>query len=68
MNKEEFIETYTQIHEKISFIEKEIEFFTQNKTNILQNPYILKDLKSRLEGEIEKLNKTREYERFIFKY
>jgi hypothetical protein len=68
MKKEEFIEQYTQIHEKISCIEREIDHFINNKDQIVENPLLLQDLKNRLEKEIETLNKTREHERQVFQY
>ena len=61
-----FIRTYSDIHEELTILEKEIEYHISNKTDILCDDYKIKDLKKRTIEVIELLNKTRENERKIF--
>jgi hypothetical protein len=68
MNKEEYIAQYTEIHEELSLIEKEIENHITNNNEILLDDSILVDLRTRAITQIDLLNKTRENERNEFKY
>ena len=68
MTKEEYISQYTEIHEELSLIEKEIENHITNNNEILLDDSILVDLKSRAIQQIDLLNKTRENERNEFNY
>lgn len=67
-SKEWFISEYESIHENLKFLEREIEKASQNKISLAQYPNLLQDLKKSTEIEIERLNKTREYERQVFNY
>lgn len=67
-DKQYFISQYDEIHENLSFLEREIESHLANKTIISENDQILDDLKMRTKNEIERLEKTRKYEREIFNY
>lgn len=68
MTKEEYISQYTEIHEELSLIEREIENHINNNEKILLDDSILIDLKSRAIQQIDLLNKTRENERNEFNY
>lgn len=68
MDKDWFISQYSEIHENINFLEREIENHLKNKKNLLDKDDVLDDLKSRTISEIERLNNTRKYEREIFNY
>ena len=68
MTKEEYISQYTEIHEELSLIEKEIENHITNNNEILLDDSILVDLKSRAIQQIDLLNKTRENERNEINY
>ena len=68
MDKDWFISQYSEIHENINFLEREIETHLKNKKNLLDKDNVLEDLKSRTISEIERLNNTRKYEREIFNY
>lgn len=68
INKEWFIEQYNDIHDNLSAIEKEIEYYLENKENLIGHEEILESLKTKAQLEIERLNKTREDERRIFNY
>jgi hypothetical protein len=68
MTKEEYINQYTEIHEELSLIEKEIENHITNNNEILLNDSILVDLRTRATTQIDLLNKTRENERNEFNY
>lgn len=68
MNKEEYIAHYTEIHEELSLIEKEIENHITNNSEILLDDSILVDLRIRAITQIDLLNKTRENERNEFNY
>ena len=68
MNKEEYIAQYSEIHEELSLIEKEIENHITNNNKILLDDSILVDLRTRAITQIDQLNKTRENERNEFNY
>jgi hypothetical protein len=68
MNKNWFIKQYNEVHTNLSNLEKEIEHYTKNRMQILGDDSILENLKSRVSLEIDRLNKTREYERKFFEY
>ena len=68
MTKEEYISQYTEIHEELSSIEKDIENYITNNNEILLDESILVDLKIRAIQQIDLLNKTRENERNEFNY
>jgi hypothetical protein len=68
MNKEEYIAQYSEIHEELSLIEKEIENHITNNNEILLDDSILVDLRTRAITQIDLLNKTRENERNEFNY
>jgi hypothetical protein len=68
MNKEYFIQKYTEIHENLHFLEKEIENHLKNKADLIGKDDVLDSLKKRTISEIERLNNTRKYEREIFNY
>ena len=68
MNKEWFITQYTEIHDNLSRLEKEIEDHQKNKFKISVDSSILEKLKIETHNEIKRLNKVREYERKIFNY
>ena len=68
MNKEYFITQYNEIHDNLSRLENQIEGHQKNKSEISSDPLILENLKLRVKEEIERLNKTREYERKLFNY
>jgi hypothetical protein len=68
MNKDWFISKYTEIHENLHFIEKEIERHLENKKDLIGKDEVLEDLKNRTLIEIERLNNTRKNEREIFNY
>jgi hypothetical protein len=68
MNKNWFISQYDEVHKNLSNLEKEIEHYTQNRMSMLSDDSVLEDLKKRVKLEIDRLNKTREYERRFFNY
>ncbi len=68
MNKEEYIAQYTEIHEELALIEREIENHITNNNEILLDDSILVDLRTRAITQIDLLNKTRENERNEFNY
>jgi hypothetical protein len=68
MTKEEYINQYTEIHEELSLIEKEIENHITNNDEILLDDSILIDIRTRATTQIDLLNKTRENERNEFNY
>ena len=68
MTKEEYISQYTEIHEELSLIEREIENHINNNNEILLDESILVDLRTRATTQIDLLNKTRENERNEFNY
>ena len=67
-NKDWFIQQYSDIHNNLFIIEKEIEYHLENKENLIGNDEVLERLKNKANLEIERLNKTREDERTIFNY
>ena len=67
-NKDWFIQQYSDIHNNLFIIEKEIEYHLENKENLIGNDEVLERLKNKANLEIERLNKTREDERRIFNY
>ena len=68
MTKEQYITQYSEIHEELSLIEKEIENHITNNNEILLDDSILVDLRTRAIKQIDLLNKTRENERDEFNY
>lgn len=68
MTREEYISQYTEIHENLSLIGKEIENHISNKEKILLDDSILVDLRAKAVQQINLLNKTRENERNEFNY
>ena len=68
MNKEWFISQYTEIHENLHFLEKEIERHLENKKDLIGKDEVLDYLRNRTLVEIERLNNTRKHEREIFNY
>jgi hypothetical protein len=68
MNKEYFITQYTEIHNNLSRLEKEIDRHQKDKIQISLDPSILQNLIEETNREIERLNKTRKHEREIFNY
>ena len=68
MDKNWFLKQYNEVHKNLSNLEKEIEHYTKNRMQILGDDSILENLKNRVKLEIERLNKTREYERRFFNY
>lgn len=67
-SKEWFINQYTEIHDNLSLIEKEIEEHLKNKIHLLDGDKIIEELKKRALKEVDRLNKTRENERKVFNY
>ena len=68
MDRDWFINEYSQIHDNLEKIESEINEHIKNKIYLLDKDEVLKDLQERAKKEIERLNKTREDERRIFNY
>ena len=68
MNKEYFITQYTEIHNNLSRLEREIDKHQKDKIQISLDPSILENLIEETNREIERLNKTRKHEREIFNY
>ena len=68
MNKDWFINEYSQIHDNLSKLENEIDEHIKNKLYLLDKGNVLKELQERAQKEIERLNKTRENERRIFNH
>ena len=68
MDKNWFISQYNEIHNNLSDLEKEIEGRTKSRMQLLSDDSILENLKNKVNLEIERLNKTREYERKLFGY
>jgi flagellar capping protein FliD len=68
MDKNWFISQYNEIHNNLSELEKEIERQAKSRMQLLSDDSILENLKNRVKLEIERLNKTREYERRFFNY
>lgn len=68
INKEYFITQYTEIHNNLYRLEKEIDKHQKDKTQISLDSSILENLIDETNKEIERLNKTRKHEREIFNY
>lgn len=68
MDKNWFINQYTEIHDNLSRLENQIERYQRDKSKIFSDPQILETLKNEIKDEIERLNKTRENERKLFNY
>jgi hypothetical protein len=68
MDKRYFITQYTEIHNNLSRLEKEIDRHQKDKIQISLDPSILQNLIEETNREIERLNKTRKHEREIFNY
>jgi hypothetical protein len=68
MNKEWFIQRYSDIHDDLNRLEREIEEHLKDKKDLLENDQKLEDLKIKTIETIDLLNKTREDERRIFNY
>ena len=68
MNKNWFIQRYSDIHSDLDKLEKEIEENLKNKKDLLENDQKLEDLKRKTIETIDLLNKTRDDERRIFNY
>ena len=68
MNKEWFIQRYSDIHSDLGKLEGEIDAYLKNKKDILTEDKKLEELKIRTIETIDLLNKTREDERRIFNY
>ena len=68
MYKEWFIQRYSDIHDDLNKLEREIEDHLKNKNDLLKNDQKLNDLKIKTIEAIDLLNKTREDERRIFNY
>ena len=68
MDKNWFIQRYSDIHSDLNKLEKEIEENLKNKKDLLENDQKLEDLKRKTIETIDLLNKTREDERRIFNY
>jgi len=63
-----FIQKYSDIHYDLNRLESEIEEHLKNKKDLLESDEKLEDLKRRTIETIELLNKTRDDERKIFNY
>jgi predicted nuclease with TOPRIM domain len=68
MDKNWFINEYSEIHDNLSKLETEIDEHIKNKIYLLDKGEVLEGLRKRAQEEIERLNKTRENERRIFNY
>ena len=68
MNKNWFISQYNEVHNNLSNLEKEIEHYSKYRMSMLSDDSVLENLKQRVKLEIDRLNKTREYERRFFGY
>ena len=67
-DKNWFISQYSEIHENLKSLELEIQNHLDNKVELLSCPNKLEELKQKTKIEIERLEKTRSYEREIFNY
>lgn len=63
-----FIQKYSDIHDDLNRLEREIEDHLKNKNDLLENDQKLEDLKRKTIETIDLLNKTRDDERRIFNY
>lgn len=68
MDRNWFIQKYSDIHYDLNRLESEIEEHLKNKKDLLESDEKLEDLKRRTIETIELLNKTRDDERKIFNY
>lgn len=68
MDKNWFIQRYSDIHSNLNKLESEIDEHLKNKEVLIKEDKKLEDLKRRTIETIELLNKTREDERRIFNY
>jgi ElaB/YqjD/DUF883 family membrane-anchored ribosome-binding protein len=68
MDKNWFIQRYSDIHNDLNKLEREIEEHLKNKKDLLENDQKLEDLKRKTIETIDLLNKTRKDERRIFNY
>jgi len=68
MDKNWFIQRYSDIHSDLNKLESEIEEHLKNKKDLITEDKKLEDLKRRTIETIDLLNKTREDERRIFNY
>lgn len=68
MDKNWFMQKYSDLHEDLNRLESEIEEHLKNKEDLLENDQKLNDLKRKTIETIDLLNKTREDERRIFNY
>lgn len=68
MNKNWFIQRYSDIHSDLNKLETEIDEHLKNKKDLITEDKKLEDLKRRTIETIDLLNKTREDERRIFNY
>ena len=63
-----FIQKYSDIHDDLNRLEREIGDHLKNKNDLLENDQKLEDLKRKTIETIDLLNKTRDDERRIFNY
>lgn len=68
IDKNWFIQQYNEIHQNLSKLEKEITQHSKNRMEVLFNDSVLETLKIKVKSEIDRLNKTRDYERKIYGY
>lgn len=68
IDKNWFIQQYNEIHQNLSNLEKEITQHSKNRMEVLFNDSVLETLKIKVKSEIDRLNKTRDYERKIYGY
>jgi len=68
MDKNWFIQRYSDIHDDLNRLEREIENHLKDKKDLLENDQKLEDLKRKTIETIDLLNKTREDEKRIFNY
>lgn len=68
INKNWFISQYEEIHNNLYILEKKIKNLQKDKSSISLDPSILLNLRTSVENEIDRLNKTRDYERKIYGY
>ena len=68
MDKNWFIQRYSDIHSDLNKLESEIDEHLKNKKDLIKEDKKLEDLKRRTIETIDLLNKTRENERRIFNY
>jgi hypothetical protein len=68
MNKEWFIQKYTDLHEDLNALEREIAYHEKNRESLVDSDYKIVNLRRKTLETIELLEKTREDERKIFNY